>query len=68
MTSTKTLARIAGALYLVMAVCAGFAELYVRSRIVESGDAAATADNIRASATLFRSASWSTWCRPPSTC
>jgi hypothetical protein len=54
MTSTKTLARIAGALYLVMAVCAGFAELYVRSRIVESGDAAATADNIRASATLFR--------------
>jgi hypothetical protein len=54
MTSTKTLARIAGALYLVMAVCAGFAELYVRSRIVEPGDAAATADNIRASATLFR--------------
>jgi hypothetical protein len=31
MTSTKTLARIAGSLYLVMAVCAGFAELYVRS-------------------------------------
>mgnify|MGYP003288863795 CR=1 FL=1 len=47
MTSTRTLARIAGSLYLAMAVCAGFAELYVRSRIVESGDAAATADNIR---------------------
>jgi hypothetical protein len=68
MTSTKTLARIAGALYLVMAVCAGFAELYVRSRIVESGDAVATADNIRASPRSSASASWSTWSRPPSTC
>src|SRR6266545_242324 len=37
----------------IMFVCAGFAG-FVRFRIVESGDAAATADNIRASATLFR--------------
>jgi hypothetical protein len=45
MTSARTLARIAGSLYLI-AVCGGFAELYVRSSIVVPGDAAATADNI----------------------
>ena len=54
MEREKRLARIAGSLYLVVAVLGGFAELYVRSRIVEPGNAAATADNIRASATLFR--------------
>jgi hypothetical protein len=54
MTSTRTLARIAGVLYLTVAVCSLFAELYVRSGVVVPGDAAATADNIRASATLFR--------------
>jgi hypothetical protein len=54
MISQRTLARIAGSLYLVVAVGGGFAELLVRSSIVEPGNAAATADNIRASATLFR--------------
>jgi len=54
MTSPKALARIAGSLYLVVAVLGGFAELYVRSSIVVAGDAAGTADNIRASSTLFR--------------
>jgi hypothetical protein len=54
MTSRKRLARIAGSLYLIVAVLGGFAELSVRSSIVAPGDAAATADNIRASATLFR--------------
>jgi len=54
MTSPKTLGRIAGSLYLVVAVLGGFAELYVRSSVVVAGDAAATADNIRGSATLFR--------------
>ena len=54
MTSERTLARIAGSLYLVVAVGGGFAELVVRSSVVEPGNAAATADNIRASATLFR--------------
>jgi len=54
MTSERTLARIAGSLYLVVAVGGGFAELVVRSSLVEPGNAAATADNIRASATLFR--------------
>jgi Domain of unknown function (DUF4386) len=54
MTSAKTLARMAGSLYLIVAVCGGLAELYVRSSIVVPGDAAATADRIRESATLFR--------------
>jgi Domain of unknown function (DUF4386) len=53
MTSEKTLARIAGSLYLVVAGFGIFAEI-LRSRIVEPGEAAATADNIRASASLFR--------------
>ncbi len=51
--SPKTLARIAGSVYLVMFVCAVFA-MMVRSRIVETGDAAATVANIRQSETLFR--------------
>ena len=54
METQRRLARIAGLLYLVVAVLGGFAELYVRARIVAPGDAAATADNIRDSATLFR--------------
>jgi Domain of unknown function (DUF4386) len=49
----KTLARIAGVFYLLM-TAAAFNELYVLARIVKSGDATATADNIRASTTLFR--------------
>ena len=53
MRSPRTLARIAGSLYLIMFICALFAG-QVRSRIVDPGDAAATAGNIRASATLFR--------------
>jgi hypothetical protein len=38
----------------VVAVLGGFAELVVRDGIVEAGNAAATAENIRGSATLFR--------------
>jgi hypothetical protein len=53
MPAPKTLARVAGPLYLLLIVAAAFA-LSVRSGIVEPGAAAATADNIRASATLFR--------------
>jgi len=33
MTSEKGLARIAGLLYLIVAVCGGFSELYVRSSV-----------------------------------
>ena len=51
--SPKTLARIAGLSYLLMSVPFVFA-VQVRSRLVEAGDAAATVENIRASATLFR--------------
>jgi len=54
MIAPRTLARTAGALYLVVVVAAIFPHFYVRARIVESGDAAATADNLRASAGLFR--------------
>jgi hypothetical protein len=51
--SPKALARIAGLLYLVLAVTAFFG-VYVHSRIVESGDATATAENIAKSTTLYR--------------
>lgn len=54
MLSTKTLARIGGVLYLIVAVGGGFSELYARSRLMVPGDAAATAANIAANATLFR--------------
>lgn len=53
MTAPNVLARIAALLYLVVAVGGAFA-LSVRTRIIETGDAAATAHNIRASAALFR--------------
>ncbi|HWO65636.1 MAG TPA: DUF4386 domain-containing protein [Umezawaea sp.] len=54
MTSKVGLARVAGLLYLVLAVCGGFSELYVRAGALVPGDAAATAANVRASAALFR--------------
>ena len=53
MTSPRSLARLAGVLYLGTSVLFVFA-VRVRGGIIKSGDAAATADNIRASATLFR--------------
>ncbi len=46
-------ARIAGILYLIVAVCGGFAEL-VRTSVHDNGDAAATAQNILDSQFLFR--------------
>ena len=49
-----TLARWAGVLYLVIIVCAGFSEGYVRAGLVSPGDATATASSIRGSETLFR--------------
>lgn len=50
----RSLARAAGALYLVVIVCAGFAEGYVRTTLIAPGDAATTAANILAHETLFR--------------
>ena len=53
-TSPRTLARVAGLLYLVIFVCALFSELVVRQRLIEPGDAAATAEAIAGSEGLFR--------------
>ncbi|OGA45868.1 MAG: hypothetical protein A3G24_18455 [Betaproteobacteria bacterium RIFCSPLOWO2_12_FULL_62_13] len=47
-------ARIAGVLFLLSIVAGGFGEAYVPSKLVVSGDAAATAANLRASDLLFR--------------
>jgi hypothetical protein len=54
MTNPNSLARIAGWLYLLVAVLGGFSELYVRSSLTVSGDAAATAQNVAKHAALFR--------------
>jgi hypothetical protein len=54
MNSNKKIARVAGFLYLIIIVCAGFSEGYVRSNLIVPGDATATANNIVASEWLFR--------------
>lgn len=54
MNSPKKTARITGVLYLVIIICAGFSEGYVRSSLIVPGDAAATTDNIVNSEWLFR--------------
>jgi Domain of unknown function (DUF4386) len=52
-TVAVRLARIAGLLYLVMAIFGGFAQV-VRLKVYEPGEAAATAANVVANATLVR--------------
>ena len=47
-------ARVAGLLYLIMALCSAFGMIYVDSKIYVAGDAAATAGNIQAFAGLIR--------------
>lgn len=54
MNSLKKIARVTGVLYLIIIVCAGFSEGYVRSTLIVPGDATATANNIVASEWLFR--------------
>jgi hypothetical protein len=54
MNSTKRTARIAGVLYLVNGVTGFFSIIYVPSRLMVPGNAAATAGNILASERLFR--------------
>lgn len=54
MNSNKKTARIAGFLYLIMAVCSAFSMMYVDSKLYVPGDAAATVSNIQASEWLFR--------------
>ena len=52
--SSKKTARIAGLLYLVVVLTGIFHLLYVPSRLIVSGNASATVNNIIASETLFR--------------
>ena len=47
-------ARVAGVLYLVVIVCAGFAEGFVRASLIVPGDATATVANIASSEGLYR--------------
>jgi len=53
-TSPRASARIAGALYLIVIVAGIFTELFVRGRLIDYGDAAATASNILAHEQLYR--------------
>ena len=52
--SPQAYARIGGVLYLIIIAAGLFAEAFVRSRLIVSADAAATATNILAHETLFR--------------
>ncbi len=52
--SPQKLARIAGVLYLIIIATGLFGELFVRGKLIVSGDATATAANILASQTLWR--------------
>lgn len=54
MNSTRKTARIAGFLYLLLALTGAFSILYVPSALVVFGDAAATAERIASSQLLFR--------------
>lgn len=53
-TFPQLYARIAGILYLYIIVAGSFAEIFVRSRLVVSNDATATASNIMSNESLFR--------------
>jgi hypothetical protein len=54
MNSIRKQARIAGLLYLLASVPAFFAWVYVPNKLIVAGDAAATANHVRASETLLR--------------
>jgi hypothetical protein len=53
--SPRALARLGGALYLIIIIIGLFGEGFVRERLVVAGDAAATAANLRAHEVLWRS-------------
>ena len=53
-TSPLVYARIAGILAILLVLLGPFSQLYVPSTLIVPGDATATADNIRASESLFR--------------
>ena len=50
----QTYARIGGVIYLIIIIAGLFAEIFVRSKLVVSGDPAATATNILSSQLLWR--------------
>lgn len=54
MNTPKTLARLAGVLYLLMAVLGGYAHLGIRTRIHVPADATTTIETVAANLTLFR--------------
>lgn len=54
MQPTNKAARVAGALYLLASLPAGYSLLYIPRALIVRGDAAATAQNILASEMLFR--------------
>src|SRR6266852_297402 len=54
MNSTKNPGRFAGLLYVVFSIPGFFAMVYVPSKLIVHGNAAATANNIAANETLFR--------------
>src|SRR5260370_27118221 len=54
MHPTKKAGRIAGAIYASMVFTAPFSLIYVPSKLIVRGNAAATADNILAHETMFR--------------
>jgi hypothetical protein len=54
--SPQLYARISGIFYLILIACGFFAEFFVRSHAIVSGDPAATAHNIMAAETLYRAA------------
>src|SRR5256884_7217736 len=54
MTPTVKAARIAGGIYLTLVFPAPFSLIYVPSKLMGRGNAAATADNILAHETMFR--------------
>src|SRR5438477_7490988 len=54
MDPLKKAARIAGSVYLSMVVTGPFSLIYVPSKLIVRGDAAATAGNILAHETMFR--------------
>ncbi|HKH46488.1 MAG TPA: DUF4386 domain-containing protein [Thermoanaerobaculia bacterium] len=54
MSSTQKQARVAGFLYLLLALSAPIGLLYVPGKLIVSGNATATADNVRASVWLLR--------------
>ncbi len=54
MHSPRALARVAGLIYLFVAICGGFAHLFVRAKVYVPGDADTTAANVAANADLVR--------------